>query len=80
MLDGHEIGAYYISWSPDDQHLIVCGPEDCNELCVWDIEVSCVTSKTPSNNYNFCISRRNLNEFFIGVSSVRNGKVSFSNL
>ena len=42
MLDGHELGAYYISWSPDDQHLIVCGPEDCNELCVWDIEVTCV--------------------------------------
>jgi WD40 repeat protein len=44
VLDGHEIGAYYISWSPDDQHLIVCGPEDCNELCVWDIEVSCENS------------------------------------
>ncbi|PSN50189.1 WD repeat-containing protein 26 [Blattella germanica] len=37
-LEGHSYGVAYIAWSPDSTHLIACGPEDCPELWIWDIE------------------------------------------
>ncbi|CAB4020724.1 WD repeat-containing 26, partial [Paramuricea clavata] len=57
VLDGHELGAYYISWSPDDQHLIVCGPEDCNEFCVWNIETGvlrCRATQATEDSLTVC--------------------------
>lgn len=32
------IGVSYISWNPDSTHLIVCGPEECPEVWLWNIE------------------------------------------
>jgi WD40 repeat protein len=28
----------YLSWSPDSSHLAACGPDDCPELWVWQVE------------------------------------------
>lgn len=28
----------YLAWSPDGTHLLACGPEDCPELFIWNVE------------------------------------------
>ncbi len=38
-LERHNHGVSYLSWSPDDSHLIVCGTDDCSELWLWHVEV-----------------------------------------
>lgn len=38
-LDGHAYGVSYLAWSPDDTYLIACGPDDCSELWLWNIQV-----------------------------------------
>jgi WD40 repeat protein len=38
-FDGHSYGVAYLAWSPDDTYLIACGPEDCAELWIWNVEV-----------------------------------------
>ena len=37
--EDHSCGVCYVSWSPDDRYIIVCGPEESNELWIWDVEV-----------------------------------------
>lgn len=37
-LEGHAYGASYLAWSPDDVHIIVCGPDDCFELWLWNAQ------------------------------------------
>uniref|UniRef100_UPI00358E6BB9 WD repeat-containing protein 26-like isoform X1 n=1 Tax=Myxine glutinosa TaxID=7769 RepID=UPI00358E6BB9 len=37
-LDGHAYGVSYLAWSPDDQYLIACGPDDCSELWLWNVQ------------------------------------------
>lgn len=39
-LEGHSYGVAFLAWSPDDTYLIACGPEDCAELWIWNVEVS----------------------------------------
>lgn len=40
-LEGHTSGASFFSWSPDDNYLIACGPEEASSnLWVWNIQVS----------------------------------------
>lgn len=38
-LEGHAYGVSYLSWSPDDVYLIACGPDDCSELWLWNVQV-----------------------------------------
>ncbi|KAK9885557.1 hypothetical protein WA026_012307 [Henosepilachna vigintioctopunctata] len=38
VLEGHNYGAAYISWCPDNIHLIACGSEECSEIWLWNIE------------------------------------------
>ncbi|KAL3267374.1 hypothetical protein HHI36_011505 [Cryptolaemus montrouzieri] len=38
VLEGHNYGAAYISWCPDNIHLIACGPEESAEVWLWNIE------------------------------------------
>ena len=38
-IEGHSYGVGNLAWSPDDTYLIACGPEDCSELWIWNIEV-----------------------------------------
>ncbi|KAJ0066232.1 hypothetical protein NL108_004113, partial [Boleophthalmus pectinirostris] len=37
-LEGHAYGVSYLSWSPDDVYLIACGPDDCSELWLWNVQ------------------------------------------
>ena len=37
-LEGHSYGVAYLSWSPDSSHLAACGPDDCPELWVWQVD------------------------------------------
>lgn len=37
-FDGHTYGVSFIAWSPDSKYFIVCGPEDCPDLWIWDVE------------------------------------------
>ena len=39
IFDGHSFGVYFISWSPDDTYLLSCGPEDCPDVWVWNVQV-----------------------------------------
>lgn len=38
-LEGHAYGVSYLAWSPDDAFLIACGPDDCSELWLWNVQV-----------------------------------------
>lgn len=38
-LEGHAYGVSYLAWSPDDTYLIACGPDDCSELWLWNVQV-----------------------------------------
>ena len=44
-IEGHSYGVGNLAWSPDDTYLIACGPEDCSELWIWNIEVRLVYHK-----------------------------------
>ncbi|XP_071382576.1 WD repeat-containing protein 26 isoform X2 [Centroberyx affinis] len=37
-LEGHAYGVSYLAWSPDDAYLIACGPDDCSELWLWNVQ------------------------------------------
>lgn len=39
-LEGHAYGVSYLAWSPDDTYLIACGPDDCSELWLWNVQVT----------------------------------------
>lgn len=39
-LEGHAYGVSYLAWSPDDNYLVACGPDDCSELWLWNVQVS----------------------------------------
>jgi len=40
VFDGHAYGVSYLAWSPDSRYIIACGPDECSELWVWNVEVS----------------------------------------
>lgn len=44
-LEGHSYGVAYLSWSPDSSHLAACGPDDCPELWVWQVETGQLRTK-----------------------------------
>ncbi|XP_075719506.1 WD repeat-containing protein 26 isoform X3 [Rhinoderma darwinii] len=37
-LEGHAYGVSYLAWSPDDNYLVACGPDDCSELWLWNVQ------------------------------------------
>jgi len=37
-FEGHSYGVSYIAWSPDSNFVIACGPDDCSELWLWNVE------------------------------------------
>lgn len=49
--EDHSCGVCYVSWSPDDRFLIVCGADESNELWIWDIENK-VLKKRINNNHD----------------------------
>jgi WD40 repeat protein len=38
LCPGHSYGVSYLAWSPDDEFIIVCGPDDSSELWIWNTE------------------------------------------
>ncbi|GAB1285806.1 WD repeat-containing protein 26 [Apodemus speciosus] len=47
-LEGHAYGVSYIAWSPDDSYLVACGPDDCSELWLWNVQVGlCSITRGP---------------------------------
>ncbi|CAK9301385.1 unnamed protein product [Gordionus sp. m RMFG-2023] len=38
MLQGHSYGVSYLTWSPDDSMLLACGPDDCPEVWLWNVQ------------------------------------------
>ncbi|KAL5009252.1 hypothetical protein ScPMuIL_014833 [Solemya velum] len=38
-FDNHSYGVSYIAWSPDSTFIIACGPDDCSELWLWNVDV-----------------------------------------
>uniref|UniRef100_A0AAG5D810 CTLH domain-containing protein n=1 Tax=Anopheles atroparvus TaxID=41427 RepID=A0AAG5D810_ANOAO len=37
-FEGHTYGVSHIAWSPDSKYFIACGPDDCPDLWIWDVE------------------------------------------
>jgi len=37
-FEGHSYGVAYIAWSPDNTYILACGPDDCSELWLWNVE------------------------------------------
>ena len=38
-FDEHSYGVSFIAWSPDSSYIIACGPDDCAELWLWNVQV-----------------------------------------
>ncbi|KAF6040879.1 hypothetical protein EB796_000811 [Bugula neritina] len=37
-LEGHTYGVAHLAWSPDSKHIVACGPDECGDVWIWDIE------------------------------------------
>lgn len=49
-LEGHAYGVSYLSWSPDDVYLIACGPDDCSELWLWNVQTGELRTKMSQSH------------------------------
>lgn len=49
-LDGHAYGVSYLAWSPDDAYLIACGPDDCSELWLWNVQTGELRTKMSQSH------------------------------
>ncbi|XP_072155113.1 WD repeat-containing protein 26 isoform X2 [Bemisia tabaci] len=68
-LEGHSYGVAYLGWSPDSTHLIVCGPEDCPELWIWNVETEELRKKvthSPEDSLTSCSWHRDGKKFVTG--------------
>lgn len=39
-LNGHTYGVAFLSWSPDDSHILACGSEEACDFWIWNTEVT----------------------------------------
>lgn len=56
-LEGHSYGVSYLSWSPNDKYIIACGPEDCCEVWIWNVEsgeLKCRMSHSAEDSLTCC--------------------------
>ncbi|XP_032671548.1 WD repeat-containing protein 26 isoform X3 [Odontomachus brunneus] len=70
-LEGHTYGVALIAWSPDSTHLIACGPEDCPELWLWNIdspdcELRVKLTQSTDDSLTACAWHRDSNKFVAG--------------
>nr|CAD7589219.1 unnamed protein product [Timema genevievae] len=68
-LEGHSYGVAYIAWSPDSSHLIACGPEDCPELWIWNVEsdeLRVKVSHSPEDSLTSCSWNKDGKKFVTG--------------
>uniref|UniRef100_A0A8C1B244 WD repeat-containing protein 26 n=1 Tax=Cyprinus carpio carpio TaxID=630221 RepID=A0A8C1B244_CYPCA len=49
-LEGHAYGVSYLAWSPDDVYLIACGPDDCSELWLWNVQTGELRTKMSQSH------------------------------
>ncbi|XP_029448953.1 WD repeat-containing protein 26 isoform X2 [Rhinatrema bivittatum] len=49
-LDGHAYGVSYLAWSPDDNYLVACGPDDCSELWLWNVQTGELRTKMSQSH------------------------------
>nr|XP_020470467.1 WD repeat-containing protein 26-like [Monopterus albus] len=49
-LEGHAYGVSYMAWSPDDAYLIACGPDDCSELWLWNVQTGELRTKMSQSH------------------------------
>ncbi|KAM5238512.1 WD repeat-containing protein 26 isoform 5-T5 [Ctenodactylus gundi] len=49
-LEGHAYGVSYIAWSPDDNYLVACGPDDCSELWLWNVHTGELRTKMSQSH------------------------------
>ncbi|KAK7473695.1 hypothetical protein BaRGS_00035092 [Batillaria attramentaria] len=48
-FDNHSYGVAYIAWSPDSSHIIACGPDDCSELWIWNVNTGDLRQKVSQS-------------------------------
>ncbi|XP_022899945.1 WD repeat-containing protein 26 [Onthophagus taurus] len=67
-LDGHNYGIAYIAWNPDSIHLVACGPEDSQEVWLWNTETEkCQkVSQTPEDILTCCAWNKDGTKFVVG--------------
>ncbi|XP_063923477.1 WD repeat-containing protein 26 [Zophobas morio] len=68
ILEGHNYGASYISWSPDSIHLIACGPEESPEVWLWNIDTEkfLKVSQSPEDALACCAWHKDGTKFVVG--------------
>lgn len=44
-FENHAYGVSFIAWSPDSSHVVACGPDDCSDLWMWNIETGTLRFK-----------------------------------
>ncbi|MEE6473772.1 hypothetical protein FKM82_010168 [Ascaphus truei] len=49
-LEGHAYGVSYLAWSPDDTYLVACGPDDCSELWLWNVQTGELRTKMSQSH------------------------------
>ena len=68
-FEGHNYGVYYLAWSPDDNYLLACGPEDCSELWVWNVqsgELRVKVNHSPEDSLTTCAWHKDGKKFVTG--------------
>ncbi|XP_053211960.1 WD repeat-containing protein 26-like [Panonychus citri] len=68
-FEGHSYGVSFLSWSPDDNFLIACGPDDCSELWVWNVqtgELRVKVSHNPEDSLTTCSWHKDGRKFVTG--------------
>lgn len=68
-LEGHAFGASFFAWSPDDTQLLVCGPEDCADLWMWNVQTGELRMKVqnqPEDSLTACAWHRDGKKYVTG--------------
>ncbi|RWS23915.1 WD repeat-containing protein 26-like protein, partial [Leptotrombidium deliense] len=68
-FEGHSYGVSFLAWSPDDNYLIACGPDDCSDLWVWNVqtgELRVKVSHSPEDSLTTCSWQKDGKKFVAG--------------
>jgi hypothetical protein len=68
-FEGHSYGVFYMAWSPDDTYLLACGPDDCSEIWVWNVqsgELRVKVNHSPDDSLTTCAWHKDGKKFITG--------------
>lgn len=68
-FEGHSYGVSYLTWSPDDIYLIACGPDDCSDLWIWNVQTGDLRVKmshSPEDSLTSCAWHKDGKKFVTG--------------